>query len=268
MAGLAAGCVAAVAAIETRSPSPPEATARQYAIRGVYGRDSSATGFDEQAALGFNAIDSGPYEDQINALARHGLTGIVWLGPYSNETCRFVRSSEWVRSHLARIAGHPAVGAYFLDDEPDAARCPAAPRQISARAALVESIDPRPPTLIVMYKVDQLERFAGTVDVIGLDHYPCSRKHGCDYAVIDEQAGVADRLGIRYWGVIQAFGDDWYKLPTPEELHNQFLFWRATNMEGYLVFAWRWPRRRPDLWLANQPALRSQLAAENAGAER
>ena len=119
-----------------------------------------------------------------------------------------------------------------------------------------------------MYQVDQLKRFAGTVDVIGLDHYPCSHRNGCDYSVIDEQAAVADRLKIRYWGVIQAFGDDWYRMPTRDELHSQFLFWRATNMEGYLVFAWRWPKKRPDLWLAHRPDLRAQLARENARASR
>jgi hypothetical protein len=256
----AAGAVVAFAIVD-RSPEP---TARRYAIRGIYDRDGSKTGFDQEAALGFNAIDSGPYRDQMNALRRRHLKGIVWLGPYSNESCSFQRSDRWVRSHLAGIAGHPAVGAYFIDDEPDADKCPSAPAQIKARAGLVKSIDPRPPTMIVSYQVDQLERFAGTVDVIGLDHYPCSYRHGCNYDVIDEQAAVADRLGIRYWGVIQAYGDDWYKLPTAHELHSQFLYWRATKMDGYLVFAWRWPKDRPKLWLANHRDLRAQLARENA----
>jgi hypothetical protein len=54
-------------------------------------------------------------------------------------------------------------------------------------------------------------------------------------------------------------------VPTPEELHQQFVHWRATNMEGYLVFAWRYPDDDPSLWLANNPALLAQLALENAG---
>jgi hypothetical protein len=36
-------------------------------------------------------------------------------------------------------------------------------------------------------------------------------------------------------------------------------------MEGYLVFAWRYPDDDPSLWLANNPALLAQLALENAG---
>jgi hypothetical protein len=64
--------------------------------------------------------------------------------------------------------------------------------------------------------------------------------------------------------VIQAFGDDYYKLPNPVELHRQFEQWRRRNMEGYLVFAWRYPDDRPDLWLANHPELQDQLALENS----
>jgi hypothetical protein len=234
------------------------AAGSQYAVRGIYDRDT-----DPQAALGFNFIDSGPYEDQMDALAARGLKGFVWLGGYSNTRCAFNQSDDWVRSHVSDIAGHPGVGAYLIDDEPNSAACPRVPAQIRARASLVKSIDPRPPTFIVTNDVDGLELFAGTVDVLGLDHYPCSISYGCDYSKIDEQAAEADRLGVRYWGVIQAFGDDWYRVPTPEELHQQFTHWRATNMEGYLVYAWRSPDDRPALWLANNPPLQVALREQN-----
>jgi hypothetical protein len=237
----------------------PVAGAR-YAIRGIYDRD-----IVPQAAIGFNYIDSGAYKDQMDVLAAQGLKGFVWLGGYSNTTCAFNYSDDWVRSHVAAIAGHAGVGAYFIDDEPDAVACPNAPGQIAARSALVRSVDPNPPTFIVTYKVEQFKLFAGTVDVLGLDHYPCSIKSGCDYSKIDAQAAEADRLGVRYWGVIQAHGDAWYKVPTASELHEQFVHWRATNMAGYLVFAWRFPADQPSLWLANNPALLSQLALENSG---
>jgi hypothetical protein len=232
----------------------------QYTVRGVYDRDLSATGFDHQAAAGFNLIDSGPYKDQIDPLADRGLKGFVWLGGYSNTTCTFNESNQWVRSRVSELAGNPGVGAYLVDDEPDAVACPTAPAQIEARSNLVKSIDPGPPTVVVTYKVAQLALFAHKVDVLGLDHYPCSIKYGCDYSKIDEQAAEADRLGVRYWGVIQAVGDDWYKVPTPEELHQQFVHWRSTNMEGYLVFAWRYPADNQSLWLANDLGLQAQLA--------
>jgi hypothetical protein len=114
-----------------------------------------------------------------------------------------------------------------------------------------------------MYKVEQLARFAGATDVIALDHYPCSIKYGCDYSIIDEEAAAADRLGIRYWGVIQAHSDDWYSAPSPAELHQEFVHWRATGMEAYLVFAWRWPPGQPWLWLEHDKPLLDELKREN-----
>jgi hypothetical protein len=258
----AAGCWSGT---QTGQPSARLSTrvGGEYAVRGIYDRDFSATGFDHEAALGFNFIDSDPFDD-FDKLVSHGLRGFVWLGGYSNVTCSFREGEDWIRQRVSVIAGSPGVGAYFIDDEPDAARCPRAPAQMKARSDLVKSIDPGPPTFLVTYRIDQIKLFAGTVDVIGLDGYPCSIAHGCDFSKIEGQAAVADRLGIRYWGVIQAFGDDWYKLPTADELHQQFVHWWGTKMEGYLVFAWHHPDGMRSLWLANHPRMQNQLAEDNA----
>jgi hypothetical protein len=280
MSILAALC-AAGSRVESASVEPAAYGAskqsKRYPFRGIYDRD-----IGRQAALGFNLIDTGPGKDQVRAIAARGLKPFVWLGGYSHTGCAFNYSDDYVRSRVRAIAGprrrgrrperhqrrKPLVGAYLIDDEPDAAECPTAPAQMKARSRLVKSIDPRPPTLIVTNKIEQLKLFAGTVDIIGLDHYPCSIEHGCDYSKIDRQAAKADRLGIRYWGVVQAAGSDWYKVPTPAELHQQFVHWRATNMEGYLVFAWRFPDDDASRWLANNSALQTQLAVENARGPR
>jgi hypothetical protein len=251
-------------ATQATTTSTTVASKSRYLVRGIYDRDFSPTGFNDEVALGFNYIDSGPYLGEMRTLAAHHLKGLVWLGGYDNKTCRFHDSDAWVRSHVSAIAGNPGVGAYFIDDEPNAAACPTAPAQIRARSALVKSIDPGPPTLLVQYRVDELHLFAGTADVIGLDHYPCSRQHGCNYSIIDQEAAVADKLGIRYWGVIQAHGDSYYSVPTPQQLHEEFMHWRATRMQGYLVFAWHWPSGNSSLWLANNHSLQGQLARENA----
>jgi hypothetical protein len=71
-------------------------------------------------------------------------------------------------------------------------------------------------------------------------------------------------LGITYWGVIQSFGDSYYRSPTPEEIHEQFRHWRGTRMSGYLVFAWRWPPAKPDLWVANRSDVQAALQEENS----
>jgi hypothetical protein len=264
VAGAVAGCPGGGQGHQLSTPAAGKARTARYPVRGIYDRDLSRTGFNDEAALGFNYIDSSPDRGEMRALAARHLKGFLWLGGYDNSSCRFNESDAWVRSHVGAVAGMPAVGAYFIDDEPDASACPSAPGQIKARSDLVKSIDPGPPTFIVTYHVDQLAQFAGKTDVIGLDHYPCSIPNGCRYSLIDQEAAAADRLGIRYWGVIQAHGDDYYRQPTPAQLHQEFRHWRATKMSGYLVFAWRWPRNRPSLWLANHSGLKSQLSRENA----
>ena len=267
--GSGAQDVSAARATHVSSPTAAAAKPRRrprprYPVRGVYDRDLSPTGFDHEAAIGFNFIDSSS-RHQMVPLARRGLKGFIWLGGYSNDSCTFRESDESVRSQVRALARSKAVGAYFIDDEPDAAECPSAPAQMKARSALVKSIDPRRPTFLVQQRPEQLKLFAHTVDVIGLDRYPCKvHLNGCDFSIIHRQAREAERLGIRYWGVIQAWGDDYYKVPTPRELHLQFEHWRRTKMRGYLVFAWRWPEDKPQDWLANHPELRAQLAKENA----
>jgi hypothetical protein len=251
----------------------------RYPVRGIYDRDFSATGFDDLTAVGFNYIDTNPYKYQLDALVARGLKGFVWLGGYNDDpaVCNFNYDDAWVRNHIAgdathpSIVGNPGVGAYFIDDEPNDTNCPNAPSQIKARSDLVKSLDPGKPTLMVHYK--NFATWAGKTDILGLDHYPCSYKNGCDYSKIDAEAAEADRLGIRYWGVIQAYSDGasalcgsspWYRLPTPDELHQEFVHWGATNMEGYLVFAWHYPDCDSSVWLSNHPELQAQLALENA----
>lgn len=258
-----------VTATTATAPTTTVSNDPSYPVRGVYDRDTSPSGFDDEKAAGFNVIDSGPYADQLSAEAAAGVKGMIWLGGYSNTTCSFNQTDAWVTSHVSAIVGNPGVGYYFIDDEPNVASCPSAPQQMQARSDLVKSVDPAAVTFLVTYHVDQLAALKGTVDIIGLDHYPCTYAHGCDYSVVDDEAAAADRLGIRYWGVVQAFGDDastggWYRLPTADELHQEFVHWRATRMEGYLVYAWRQPSDDPSMWLANHPDLLAQVKIENA----
>jgi hypothetical protein len=259
------------------SPVPPPGTGpgpgpapgpRPYAWRGMYDRESGG-GFSHIAAGGFNLIDSGPGNvDELTG----GLKGLTWVGDYDNSTCSWQVPDSTITSEVEAHRGDPHIGVWFISDEPDPHACPDAYAQHRARSALIHAADPNARTLIVVdsnsgrQTLDQMAGWEGAADVFGLDPYPCRQDGPCHYDWIDAVVASADAAELPYWGVVQAFGDppggSW-RLPTPDEIHEQFVHWRASAMTGYLVFAWRWPDGYSSLWLANHPELQAALRAEN-----
>jgi hypothetical protein len=223
-------------------------------VRGIY--DGSS--WKSQAALGFDTFDCGPYADHLEELAALGLSGWVYLGGMSD--------SE-IRSKVPGVAGLPAF--YYMVDEPNAPGWTQADvDRLAERSALVHELDPAARTAAVLQEWDgvgmrRYRPWRGKVDVFGIDVYPYTHD-GDHLANIGRAARKMDRLGMPYFAVIQGHGDDYYRQPSPAEMHAEFEAWRATNAEGYLVFAWEWPKDRPDLWLANNAPLLEQLKQENA----
>ena len=251
------GRLAAIRQAELCVPS-----VRTPAPRGCFSRDSSPTGFDAIVAAGFTVIDTGTDPGVVNALPA-GRRALVWLGNYDNTTCTWDRSDDWVIANVAPLAGNPKVEAYNLADEPRLWQCPSAVRDLAARSALVKSLDPGRPTFAVIqphFPENPYAPYVGAVDIIGVDRYPCSWAAGCVYAKIDETIGLLEAAKVpRYWAVVQAFADSYYRWPTVEELHEEFRHWRASRMEGYVVFSWAYLGDS----LANHPDVLSALTAEN-----
>jgi len=230
--------------------------------RGCFSRDSSPTGFDAIVAAGFTVIDTGTDPGVVSSLPA-GRRALVWLGNYDNTTCTWDRSDDWIVANVAPLAGNPKVEAYNLADEPRLWQCPSAVGDLAARSALVKSLDPSRPTFAVIqphFPENPYAPYVGAVDIIGVDRYPCSWAAGCVYAKIDETLGLLEAAKVpRYWAIVQAFADSYYRWPTVEELHEEFRHWRASRMEGYIVFSWAYSGDT----LANHPDLVTALMAEN-----
>jgi acid phosphatase len=230
-----------------RSLTSPSAASGNY-VRGVYGKDSSLTGFDAIAATGFDAVMTNPYKVSLDPLAAKGLKGVVWLGAWFNApTCGFENDDAKIRALVSAITGHPAILAYYLGDEPLVSACPAAPTMFRQRSSLVHSLDPGSTTFTVIQQFENgvardYAPWAGTVDVIGFDIYPCNKAgSACDLAAIDTAITAIAGAGItKYWAIVQDFQDCYYRLPTPEELRAQFDHWSHSNMSGYFVFSWNY----------------------------
>jgi hypothetical protein len=234
----------------------------------MYGSDSSATGYDHIGAAHINTVEVYADRGSLDGLQRAGMRGFVWLGGWSNDTCRFEYDDRTARALVRRVSGHPALAFYYIGDEPSAGYCPRSPAAFRARTALVHSEDRRTPTFTVISSWDEklqeefpYGHFVGAADILGLDVYPCALDWECDYESIDGAIAEAQRVHLgRYYAVLQAFGDDFYRMPSPAELHEQFNHWRHSRMEGYLVFSWDYG----DSNLGERPDVVDQLGRDNA----
>jgi hypothetical protein len=205
----------------------------------------------------------------LEVLRAKGLKGIVWLGSWSNTTCTWENGDDWVRANVAAVKGHPVILAYYLGDEPLYSHCPQGPAAYRARTALVHTLDPGRPTFTVIQAWDEktqesfpYQYWAGTVDILGLDVYPCTFANGCDFSEIDGAIAAAARYGItRYWAVIQDFQDSYYRLPTPPEVATQFDHWNRSRMSGYVIFSWNFGAVSLDTQPANLAVLKARNAA-------
>jgi len=241
----------------------PTGAAEKLSVKGCYGKDGSPSSFARIREAGFNAVDRPAFREALDALPPD-MKGIVWLGQYRDD-CSWEKSDDWIRSHVAAIAGHRAILAYMLADEPHTWDCPSAPAQVRARSALVKSIDPGPPTVVVIEPKTKAQNpytpYVGSVDIIAADPYPCSHTGGCDMSKIDKQIALLEEANVpRYWVLVQAFADSYYRLPTVAELNDEFRHWRRSRMEGYLVFQWAYKGTT----LEDHPDLVEALKQENA----
>jgi hypothetical protein len=285
LAALAAALIAAACSTQAPPRTGRSDGATVAPVRGVYGHDSSydpvrasATGFSMMRAAGFGVVEVDAYRESLDALLPAGLEGMVWLGAYDSGTCTFEHDDAWVRQHVSAIAGHPAIYAYYIADEPRVGRCPRAPDQLRARTGLLHRLDRRARTFTVIQDWDPdlgavpYSLWAGSdaVDIWGFDVYPCKRQpHRCDFQNIDDNRGAIERLGFApYLALMQDFQDCYYGLPTNAELRTQFTHWQTSHMAGYLVFSWNYTSRVPGcaqyaVQLEQAPGNVQELACEN-----
>ncbi|MFI5091749.1 MAG: hypothetical protein ACHP7P_17070, partial [Terriglobales bacterium] len=244
-------------------------------VRGVYGKDSSPSGSALIAAAGFNTVMTDPYKELLDPLAAKGLKGIVWMGAWENApTCGFERDDATITSQVTSIAGNPAILAYYLGDEPRVSECPDAPAMFKNRSDLIHALAPGSLTFTVIQAYENgishdYSPWAGVVDIVGFDVYPCARASTtCTFGDIDQAVASIDKAGItRYWAVVQDFQDCYYRLPTAQEIAGQFDRWSRSDMSGYLVFSWNYAPADPSCGgtsLESHPENIAQLTLENS----
>jgi hypothetical protein len=213
-------------------------------IRGIYGTGPTSL----TTTAGFNTVNvSTPTKAKLDAVQAAGYKAVIWLGNYDRTiSCQFQYDDTWIRNTVTAIAGHPAIAAYQLSDEPNYARtkCPNTVQQHRERAALIKSIDPSKPTYVTISTWDGHEMFpyqyfVGVADILGLDVYPCTYTKGCGFSLIDGAVKAAAADGVtKFWAIVQDFHDDYYRDVTALELKTEFQHWAGSGMSGYFVYHW------------------------------
>jgi hypothetical protein len=220
------------------------------------------------ASYGWNLLDVG-YKAAADKLPA-GTKALVWVGNYDKSACTWQVPDPELAAKVSTMAHDPKVAGYFISDEPDPYRCPSAPAQHVARTALIHSLSPGKPVIMLMdsnsgsQSLDQIPLWRHAADYVALDPYPCYQGKPCDFGWIDTIIRDADRAGLHYWGVAQAFDDANWRWPTPTELRHILSQWAASKQSGYMTFAWTWRGNT----LASRPDLLKVFRAFNQSAAK
>ena len=119
---------------------------------------------------------------------------------------------RYISDRVARFKNHPAVLAWYLNDELPLSMLD----RLTARRDLLEKLDPGHPGWVVLYQYTQIRDYLPTFDVIGTDPYPIPTKPAAT-ATHWTRLTRDGTLGCKpLWQVPQAFNWAAYK-KTPEE---------------------------------------------------
>jgi hypothetical protein len=245
----------------TTTSTTPVTTPPAGSIRGYYDQGSNQLSeWNSYKSYGFNLVMAGMNTNLLDQVKADGAS--AWVQPNIWNGCSYEYSTSQALTYAKQAVATGAVSGFYVADEPSVSGCPSAPSQIASWTATLHANFPGIPTVIAAYDSTALADFANSADEFALDTYPCQYGNGCDYSWITSLAAAADKLGLKYVGVPQAFGGDGhYDLPTASQLQQIIRTWQATKELGYVVYAFSAVGMPSSTWLQNDPALLSTIAA-------
>jgi hypothetical protein len=188
--------------------------------------------------LRFNTVLNGFGTNQLDMIQSNGLMAVCFT------------DQNWIRA----ATNHPALLAWYLEDEPENRGVPAASEQ--QRYQDLKSKDPRHPIGLCHTSFEALTTYKNACDFTMTDIYPITAKRDQNVMGVSIMIDESRRIhGPNWpqWTYIQSFGGPEtdagvWAVPLPHELRfmvYQALVHRAT---GILYFSY-WPRQ-PRLWQA------------------
>ena len=250
------GGTTTTATTTSSTPTP----APSSGIKGYYDQGSNQlSDWSSYKSYGFNTVFAEINTNLLNQIKADGAS--AWVQPNIWSGCGYEYSTSQALSYAKQAVATGAVSGFYVADEPSVSGCSSAPSQIAAWTATLHANFPGIPTIIATYDSTDLTNFAHSADMFALDTYPC-QYNSCTYSWITSLAAAADKLGVKYVGVAQAFGGDGhFTLPTASQLQQILNTWKATNEVGYVVYAFSAEGMPSSTWLQNDPGLLSTISA-------
>ncbi len=235
---------------------------------------------------GFSLAVIGAYGEQLDAIQAAGMKAVValWLDA---EAAKSPDKAKWevekarIKEKVSRLKGHPALGSWYVVDEPDGDSFPL-DRLVEA-VGLIRSVDPKTPLLAVFDKPRRWAAYFPHFDILCVDPYLRRRRvlGGYDSPEVVTQwlkmakQDLGKRKGAKLCAVLGAFdirpkaaGEaPGYRKPTPAEFKDMAARARAEGADPVFVYAyalgadaesapWNLPKDDPKLWEAVQDSMR------------
>jgi hypothetical protein len=250
----------------TTNTPPPPPPSPSGELRGYYDQGANIPGnWSSYSKYGFNSLIADfSSMSFLTGLAAAG--NKVWISPdhWNQGSCSFAYSDSQAATWAKQAAATGAVAAFYLADEPSTGGCPNAVATVAARSAVYHQAAPGIPTVIATFDSADLTAFAKAADQFALDYYPC-QYGSCNMAGITQLAATADKLGLYYYGVPQAFGGDGhYTLPSASQLKTIIDTWKSTKEHGYFIYAFSAVGEASSNFVQNHPDLMAVIQQENA----
>ena len=194
---------------------------------GMYFRYATASNVEVYADSPFNCLMAYKYptKEQLDFCQTKGLKVIYNLQGEFNAPDG---GATWVRETIGRFRGHPAVLAWYVNDEHPLADIP----RLAVRQRWVEEQDPDHPTWSVQDVFPEIRHYLGTYDVLGMDPYPVPKKP-IGKVISSLREARRGTFGTRaVWQVPQAFAWGWMKRPDTRG-------WRAPTAEEMANMTWQ-----------------------------
>ena len=157
---------------------------------------------------------------------------------------------EWVDNHVKSFKDHPAILAWYINDELGTEWLD----KLRVRYTHVRAVDPDHPAFMVLYQIGKINQYAGTFDVMGTDPYPVAGKEPKPISMVADWTFRTRRdvFGKAVWQAPQIF--DWsayqvfkgvkHRAPTEAEIKNMVWQCAVAGANGVCTYNYNGLRKK------------------------